>query len=228
MAFELKSIIPMGRSYEDYRDMFALSAADLSRKILGCGDGPASFNAEATRAGQEIISIDPLYTYDAADIAERIDETFEENWVQVQRNSANFTWTRHKTLADWKAARRAAMDAFLIDYEEGKAQGRYLEGGLPRLPFADLSFDLALSSHFLFLYSAHLDEDFHVNGILELLRVAREVRIFPLVDLNARRSIHLEAVARALEGEGFLREEVETAYEVQRGASAMLRIVRRV
>ena len=31
--------------------MFDLSAADLGRRILGCGDGPASFNAELTAQG---------------------------------------------------------------------------------------------------------------------------------------------------------------------------------
>ena len=31
--------------------MFVLRDADLGPKIVGCGDGPASFNAEATRGG---------------------------------------------------------------------------------------------------------------------------------------------------------------------------------
>jgi hypothetical protein len=41
--------------------MFALSDADLRGRVLGCADGPASFNAEATRRGTSIISADPLY-----------------------------------------------------------------------------------------------------------------------------------------------------------------------
>ena len=36
--------------------MFALSSEDLRSRILGCADGPASFNAEATAAGFSVIS----------------------------------------------------------------------------------------------------------------------------------------------------------------------------
>lgn len=39
--------------------MFALSDGDLQLKILGCADGPASFNAEASRLGHSVIAIDP-------------------------------------------------------------------------------------------------------------------------------------------------------------------------
>lgn len=46
------------------------------------------------------------------------------------------------------------------------------------------SFDLAVCSHLLFLYSEHLSEDFHVESIKELCRVAGEARIFPLLELG--------------------------------------------
>lgn len=37
---------PWGRSLEEYQDMFQLSKEDLKSKILGCGDGPSSFNLQ--------------------------------------------------------------------------------------------------------------------------------------------------------------------------------------
>jgi hypothetical protein len=116
------------------------------------------------------------------------------------------------------------MDAFLADYEGGRSQGRYMEAALPSLPFENGRFGLALVSHLLFLYSAHLDFDFHLQGVLELLRVAREVRIFPLVDLDARPSPHLEGVMREGEARGFVCELRKVPYEVQRGADTMLRL----
>ena len=58
--FTLNRVVPWGRSFEEYRRMFALSDADLQLKILGCADGPASFNAEASRLGHSVISIDPI------------------------------------------------------------------------------------------------------------------------------------------------------------------------
>jgi hypothetical protein len=53
------------RSFEEYRLIFGLTESDLCRLILGCGDGPASFNAEATALGHRVISCDPTYAYSA-------------------------------------------------------------------------------------------------------------------------------------------------------------------
>ena len=52
--------------------MFNLTSDDLERKILGCGDGPASFNAELTELGGNIISVDPIYFFSADQIRQRI------------------------------------------------------------------------------------------------------------------------------------------------------------
>jgi len=38
---ELLQIIPWGRSYQEYRDMFLLTDKDRARTILGGGDSPA-------------------------------------------------------------------------------------------------------------------------------------------------------------------------------------------
>ena len=52
VTIKLNQIIPWGRSFQEYRRMFTLTDEDLRGSILGCADGPASFNAEATdRAG---------------------------------------------------------------------------------------------------------------------------------------------------------------------------------
>ena len=53
--FTLDHVVPWGRSFASDRRMFALTDDDLARKIVGCGDGPASFNAEATRLGSAVI-----------------------------------------------------------------------------------------------------------------------------------------------------------------------------
>jgi hypothetical protein len=65
---ELREIVPWGRSFDEYRRMFGLSGGDLSGRTLGCGDGPASFNAEATAAGHAVVSCDPIYAATAGDI----------------------------------------------------------------------------------------------------------------------------------------------------------------
>lgn len=131
--------------------MFALSDEDLGRTILGCGDGPASSNAEATQRG-------------------------------------------------------------------------YINASLPALPFANSSFDLALCSHFLFLYSEHLDESFHHEALLEMLRVAAEVRIFPLLALGGARSPFVDGCVTRLLAAGYRVTIEAVPYEFQRGGNEMMRV----
>jgi len=47
MAFKYESAVPWGRSFDEYQRMFHLTGKDLRRRILGCADGPASFDAES-------------------------------------------------------------------------------------------------------------------------------------------------------------------------------------
>jgi hypothetical protein len=226
-VFTLSSVVPWGRSFAEYERMFALTDADLAGRILGCGDGPASFNVEATRAGVPVISVDPLYQFDAVQIRQRIDETSAEVLEQARKNAHEFVWGGAiPDLETLERVRMAAMDAFLDDFEQGRRDGRYVDAGLPSLPFADGAFDLALCSHFLFLYSQQHDAAFHVQSIRELCRVAREVRVFPLLALGARPSPHVGAVREALSADGHRVTVERVAYEFQRGGNEMLRVRR--
>ncbi len=180
--FTLDSIVPWGRSFDEYRRMFALGDGDLASRLLGCADGPASFNAEATRRGLRVVSCDPLYRFDVVAIRERIAAIFDEMVAQTRQNAGEFVWDEAIPSVEALARiRSAAMDLFLSDYHVGRSEGRYVDAELPSLRFADGAFDLALCSHFLFLYTTQLTEDFHVAAARELCRVAREVRIFPLM-----------------------------------------------
>ena len=117
-----------------------------------------------------------------------------------------------------------AMNMFLEDYPQGRADGRYADAALPSLPFADGAFDLALCSHLLFLYSAQLDEAFHREAVAELCRVAGEVRVFPLLALGGARSPHLQPVCSACRAAGHEVSIERVPYEFQRGADEMLRV----
>jgi hypothetical protein len=227
VSFTLNRVVPWGRSFDEYRRMFALSESDLRGRIVGAGDGPASFNAEATNRGVSVVSCDPLYAFAADAIARRIDETFAVVVEQTRANRLEFVWSGITSVEQLAKTRQQAMEAFLADLGRGARQGRYVAGALPSLPFADDAFDLALCSHFLFLYSDHVDADVHVASAVELCRVAREVRIFPLLALGGRRSPHVGAVTTSLVARGYEIEIEDVDYEFQRGANQMLRITRR-
>lgn len=226
MAFSIDRVIPWGRTFAEYQAMFDLSATDLRRRILGCGDGPASFNAELTALGGDVVSIDPIYAFPAPAIERRVEEIFEVAMDQARRNPDDFVWTHVPSIEELGRRRMGAMRRFIRDYPAGMDQGRYLDASLPELPFPDRSFDLGLSSHFLFLYSEQFDLAFHLEALREMLRVAAEVRVFPLLQVGGAPSPHVPGAVEAMRTEGVDAAVEPVPYEFQRGGNRMLRLRR--
>lgn len=92
------------------------------------------------------------------------------------------------------------------------------------MPFDNFSFDFALSSHYLFADLDDQDVEFHLKVIKELARVAKEVRIFPLIDRHNQPSPFLGPVLLGLQQENFGAEVREVAYHLQPSGNAMLRV----
>ncbi|MGA1845020.1 MAG: SAM-dependent methyltransferase [bacterium] len=170
------------------------------------------------------MSVDPIYRFSAEDIRSRIRETYAEVMEQTRKNMHEFTWSSIRTVDELGRVRMAAMEEFLSDYPQGVDQGRYVDGELPHVPFSDGEFDLALCSHLLFLYSEQLSETFHLESIRELCRVAAEVRVFPLLELGAKTSRHLQPVVACLKAEGYTVTIVSVPYEFQRGGNHMMKV----
>ena len=204
--------------------MFALSAHDMRGRILGCADGPAAFNAVATRRGAQVVSVDPLYRWSAGEIAGRIEATRDTVLEQLRRNPAGYRWERIASVEALWDERRTAMEAFLADYEAGRQRQRYVAASLPDLPFPDDAFDLALSSHFLFLYSDHLGLEFHESALIELCRLATEVRIFPLLALDGGQSRLVDPLAAFCRERGWNVTFERVPYEFQRGGHTSMRV----
>ena len=217
MAVKLQGIVPWGRSFDEYVRMFALTPADLDRSIIDCAAGPSSFNAQMRRRAKRVISADPIYQFTAEQIRGRVEAVRDTMMAQVRADPGQFIWEFIRSPEHLEQVRLGAMEQFLADYSGEGATGRYRAESLPRLRFDDGEFELALCSHFLLLYSDRLDEAFHVSAVAELLRVAREVRIFPVTDLAGKHSPHLPAVRRR-----FHADLVRVPYEFLRGANEML------
>jgi hypothetical protein len=226
MRYELNQVLPWGRSFEEYVRMFNLDDEDLNRTILGCADGPAGFNAEMHLRGRRVISCDPIYRFTKQQLNARIEHASVEIIEQTKKNMSNFVWSSIGSIEELCETRMSAMAQFLEDFDEGKEQGRYIDAELPILPFDDGAFDIALCSHFLFLYSDRLTLEFHRKSILQLCRVANDVRIFPLIDLDLRPSPHVQPIASVLEKDGFTVSIERVPYEFQRGGNEMLRIIK--
>jgi len=179
-----------GRDYDEVLSMVALEDQDLARKkILDCPSGPDAFVAGAARRGFDITGCDPLYA-----------GTVEE---VVRQGQADITLAQEESLkhlgqmggvdvAEFTARKFRALEEFGRDFEAGRAVGRYLAASLPKLPFADASFDLVISANLLFTYSSaatggladsdRLDLEFHRASVHELIRVCRgELRLYPIM-----------------------------------------------
>lgn len=109
---KLEEVVPWGRTLAEYRSMFSLSDPDLNIKILGCGDGPASFNAEMTKLGHSVVSIDPVYQFSAEQIEQRVRATYEPVISQMKKNSSHYIWKNFRDADELGKARLDAMKIF--------------------------------------------------------------------------------------------------------------------
>lgn len=218
---KLDSVIPWGRNMAEYKAMFSLTEYDINKKILSCGDGPASFNFEMTKLGKSVTSLDPIYQFGANELKSRFEEVKDIVIQQVKKNKDLFIWKTIKDVVELENIRMSAMNNFIVDFEEGKEAKRYLFHELPnKTKFTDNHFDLGLSSHFLLLYS-ELGLDFHIKSISEMLRVCKEVRIFPLLNLESEKSEVLDDITRYFNSD-YILEIKKVKYEFQVGGNKML------
>ena len=66
-----------------------------------------------------------------------------------------------------------------------------------------------------------LGYDFHIASITEMLRVCKEIRIFPIVDLDANKTDLIKNVINYFQKD-YEVEIVKTEYESQRGDNKLL------
>lgn len=226
MAFELKNVVPWGRSLEEYIKIFKLTDSDLNSRIISFGDGPASFNSEMIKLDKMVVSLDPIYQFTKAELKQRIDETKETVIEQMRANQGNFVWKNIKNIDELEQIRMGAMANFIDDFEIGKEQQRYIYHELPtQTKYNSQEFDLGLSSHFLILYS-QLELDFHIQSISEMLRICKEIRIFPILNLNATKSEVLEDIIAHFNSDFIVTIE-SSDYEFQKNGNEMLVIKRK-
>jgi hypothetical protein len=223
---KLDKVVPFGRSLNEYQCMFNLSASDLNKKFIGIGDGPASFNAEMNEKGKYVVSIDPLYRYRFYEIESQFYKVVDNIISQVKKTPDDWVWSYHDSPEHLRENRVRVLSKFIGDYEAGKIAGRYVTGELPKLAMDSYKYDIALCSHFLFLYSEKFDYEFHRAAILEMIRVAKEIRIFPLLTLNLDRSPHLDPLVNELKTNGYEVSVQKVKYELQRGGNEMLQIIK--
>ena len=225
--FTLDQVVPWGRSFDEYQQLFALTPADLERRILGCGDGPAAFNAEATRRGARVVSCDPLYAFSRAEIEARIAATCDTVLEQTRRHADQFVWGHGiASIDELGEVRMRAMRVFLEDYDAGKAAAAT---STPACPPCRSRTAASTSRSARTCCSSTARSSTRRSTARRSARCAasrREVRIFPLLALDGSRSPFIEACVAEARAAGAEAEMVRVPYEFQRGGNEMLRLRR--
>jgi hypothetical protein len=224
MALQLEDFLITGRTFGEYAAFFDLDIGALKgKKVLDCPGGVSGFVAEVVRRGVDAHGCDLLYAYDLPALTEQACRSIDKIYGDVSW-MAGHDLSFYGSVEGHRAFRTAALREFAGDYPSP----RYRCEELPQLSYGDGSFDLLLSSHLLFAYDDRLGPEFHIASIREMLRVAKEVRIFPLVDFRNSR-VDEEANYSPLVAEvqkHFDAEIVEVGFEFQPRAGAMMRIMR--
>lgn len=223
---DIDRIAFFGRTYTEYVDMFGLDEKLLQQgRILDCPAGASSFAAEAYKLDFDVIACDILYNLPASKLLEKGKKDIQHVFEKFDEVNHLYVWKYYKDKNEVMTLRNKALEIFADDFSSGFKKGRYKHAELPHLPFPDKGFSLVLSGNFLFLYGDRLDLDFHVACIRELLRVCSgEVRIFPLVGLDAKQYPYLDKVLSFLESDSIKVEIIEVPFEFQKGANEMLKL----
>lgn len=194
-----------------------------NRRVLDCPSGVSSFITEAKSRGVAAYGCDVLYCYDRNSLRLHGEKSIEKIYADTSWTADN-NFTFYHAIQRHREYRTRALKLFYTDYNTTN----YWFAELPKLPYGNDSFDLVLSSHLLFVYDDRLDLAFHEASITEMLRVGKEIRIFPLVDYKNSRKDEQDSlspfVCRIIEKFGG--EIVKVDFEFQKNAEYMLRIKR--
>ena len=222
--FDFGGAVPAwGRGAAEYEAFFALSDVSPSARVLDCGGGPSSFAAEWGKTGRFVVAVDPIYRFSGRDLKAGFETTAGRMLAGMRKARERFRWDHYGSPEQVLRLRRDILNTFLCDFQSVTRRGRYVSGSLPGLPFRSKSFDLVLCSHLLFLYTAEFNLNTHLSFLRELLRVGREVRVFPLFDMAGEPSRHLDFSIQTVQRWANV-ELVSVPFRFGPGDSKMLRL----
>jgi SAM-dependent methyltransferase len=218
-------VLVTSRSYDVYVAMFALDSSDLAKSILDCSAGVAGFAVEAGRRGTRVVAVDPAYAMAREELARLGNADLVRGSAIAADQPDRFTFAWYRSPERRLMLRTRALAQFLPDLVTHPE--RYVAGQLPHLPFRERSFDLAVCSHLLFTWADQLGLDWHRAALLELARVAGEVRVFPTVVQGPGQPVPFwDELMSDLARAGLRTERRQVSYEFQVGADTMLVVSR--
>jgi hypothetical protein len=219
---DLKDIVLIGRTFDEYYKMFDLRSIDKKEKILDVASGVSSFCAEATVMGYQVTASDRIYCLSAQDIEKKCAEDLEDVLGKLPEIKDLYKWEFFRDIEGLRKQRRRAYKSFVEDYKQN-SNGVYVNTQYPKNDFKYKQFNIALISHFLFMYDEHLNYEFHKETIKEIMKItSKEIRIFPLVNLKGKKSQFVEELIKDEEFYNNKIKVVKVDYEFVKGGNEML------
>ncbi len=220
----LKNIVLIGRTFEEYYRMFDLDNLHKNELILDVASGVSSFCAEASAKGYNVTASDRIYTSSPLEIEQKCRQDLDEVIKQLPGIVDLFVWNFFKDIRALKAQREKAYKLFIEDFENNGTK-RYMPVEYPSSDFIDNRFTVSLVSHFLFLYENYINYDLHKKIILELLRItSKEIRIFPIVNLKGKKSSLVDTLMHDMDFERFQISVKKVDYEFMKNGNEMMAI----
>lgn len=201
-AYPQTGVASTARAFREYEAMFGLGEADLrAGPVLDVAGGASEFTATLREMGVRAIAADPFYAGVTARVVADAAREIDASSAKIAARAQDYDWSFYGSPEEHRKLRERSLAKFAEDFAREDAKDRYIAASLPRLPFPDGTFALALCSHFLFLYADAFGETFHEEALRELLRVLRpggELRVYPLVSLKWEPSPYLPRLIERL------------------------------
>ena len=87
----------------------------------------------SSQAGSTVISCDPIYRFEAADIRQRVAATRDHILEQARLNAGDYVWDSIRSIDDLDQLRMTAMNAFLDDVDALRERTERLAARVQRL-----------------------------------------------------------------------------------------------
>ena len=228
-GYEQVGVAITSRGFDEYVRMFDLSEGELTAgEIVDVAAGGSSFTADASDRGLKARAVDPRYAAERVPLIQEAAEEIEVSAGKLANLRDRYDWTFYGSLERHREMRFQSLRRFATHIHSDSGRFCYSEGRLPSLPFGDDLFSLVLCSHFLFLYEEQFDYEFHLQSVLEMMRVCKPggvIRIYPVMSLRFERYTHLEKLLEAINGHGGETELFRTKLSFIPGSEYGLRIM---
>lgn len=229
LSYEQIGVAMTCRSFEEYVRMFDLKTLELERgSVLDVAAGGSSFTAELNARGYSAYAVDPRYDAGIEKWISEAEQEIETSAEKLAKLQENFDWSYYGSLEQHRAGREVSIERFKSDVLDCNHSDRYIAGKLPELPFKDNQFSLILCSHFMFLYANQFGPEFHINAILDLMRICKpggQIRIYPLISLDWKPYPGLDQLLDSITENGGKAELCPSKLPFIPGSSQFLRIL---